>query len=103
MRDSALKQNGLSLGLGIAPSAGNELMRDSALKRGSRAALLDDRNAGNELMRDSALKQAAQFRTLLPSFAGNELMRDSALKPCAGAILRTHCNALEMSSCATAL
>ncbi len=85
-------------------SAGNELMRDSALKRFLFCRASVFLRAGNELMRDSALKPLHGLVLRADDeLAGNELMRDSALKPAACAARRPRRRLLEMSSCATAL
>ncbi len=81
MRDSALKRCAATPRHLSAAQVGEELMRDSALKleRALAKNTLCPR-VGEELMRDSALKQAEQFRTFLLLLVGEELMRDSALK-----------------------
>ncbi len=105
MRDSALKLRGTQPPLRPSP-VGEELMRDSALKRsssdsrafkpptGRRRAHARQRfetdglnvphpvreHVGEELMRDSALKPSRRRRITANRDVGEELMRDSALK-----------------------
>ncbi len=60
--------------------------------------------AGNELMRDSALKRHSwRDQEWATTVAGNELMRDSALKLVLERDPDRVGRELEMSSCATAL
>ncbi len=81
MRDSALKPIRED-GADEFHVVGEELMRDSALKRERRHNMEhDDDDVGEELMRDSALKPIFAFAsTMVGLFVGEELMRDSALK-----------------------
>ncbi len=56
-------------------------MRDSALKPAITTFIRKDGMVGNELMRDSALKRELHTPGVhLAAVVGNELMRDSALK-----------------------
>ncbi len=106
MRDSALKRIPACIESARPVHVGEELMRDSALKRRGPPPPpwpLPRPPVGEELMRDSALKPSRQLAVDAVAHVGEELMRDSALKHPRWLLPRRLRRLSEKSSCATAL
>ncbi len=103
MRDSALKhvdpgQSGVQLPGRRRAHARQRFETDPCEQESPLRVLV-----GEELMRDSALKRVGPLLARPPERVGEELMRDSALKLSSAARAASRATSSEKSSCATAL